>query len=76
MVGVGVDDSPLDEWHDGFLVEVIKHSVGVWLAGIIVFASAASNIGLFMADMSTDCYRIMGMAERGMLPAFLAKKSK
>lgn len=76
IVGIGADRGPIDDWHDGYLVEVAKHSVGVWLAGMIVFGAAASNIGLFMAEMSTDSYRVMGMAELGMLPAFLTKKSR
>jgi amino acid transporter len=35
-----------------------------------------SNMGMFVAEMSSDSYQLLGMAERGMLPAFFAKRSR
>lgn len=49
---------------------------GKWLVAWIVMASAASSVGMFEAEMSADSFQIMGMAERGFLPSFLAKRSK
>ena len=34
-----------------------------------------SNMGMFLAEMSSDSYQLLGMVERGMLPNFFAKRS-
>lgn len=49
---------------------------GNWLAWWIVLAAAASQIGQFQAEMSSDSYQLQGMAERGFLPKALASRSK
>ncbi|KAH0457185.1 hypothetical protein IEQ34_015092 [Dendrobium chrysotoxum] len=41
---------------------------GVWLRWWVQVASALSNMGMFVAEISSDSYQIMGMAARGMLP--------
>ncbi|KAL2544145.1 putative polyamine transporter [Forsythia ovata] len=35
-----------------------------------------SNMGMFVAEMSSDSFQLLGMAERGMLPEFFAKRSR
>ena len=42
----------------------------------MVAAAAVSQIGQFEAEMSSDSFQLLGMAERGFLPAALAKRSK
>ena len=42
----------------------------------IILAAAASQIGLYEAEMSSDSYQIFGMAERGMLPKCFGMKSR
>lgn len=49
---------------------------GNWLAWWIVLAAAASQIGQFQAEMSSDSYQLQGMAERGFLPKALARRSR
>jgi amino acid transporter len=49
---------------------------GNWLAWWVVLAAAASQIGQFQAEMSSDSYQLQGMAERGFLPKCLARRSK
>ena len=39
-------------------------------------AAAVSQIGQFEAEMSSDAFQLLGMAERGFLPAALAKRSR
>lgn len=39
-------------------------------------AAAASQIGQFQAEMSSDSYQLQGMAERGFLPKSLARRSR
>ena len=49
---------------------------GDWLSWWVVAAAAVSQIGQFEAEMSSDSFQLLGMAERGFLPAALAKRSK
>lgn len=49
---------------------------GNWLAWWMVLAAAASQIGQFQAEMSSDSYQLQGMAERGFLPKALARRSR
>ncbi|KAK2974301.1 hypothetical protein RJ640_026862 [Escallonia rubra] len=69
---------PLDRkrWTDGYLSDVAKLLGGVWLRSWVQGASALSNMGMFVAEMSSDSFQLLGMAERGMLPAFFAKRSR
>ncbi|KAJ6853847.1 putative polyamine transporter [Iris pallida] len=39
-------------------------------------AAAFSNMGMFVTEMSSDSYQLLGMAERGMLPEFFATRSR
>ena len=49
---------------------------GHWLSWWMVAAAAISQIGQFEAEMSSDSFQLLGMAERGFLPKALAKRSK
>jgi amino acid transporter len=75
LVALGSTDVAPSEWVDGYMATVVTETVGPWLGQWMVFAAALSNIGLFQAELSTDAYRLMGMAERGYLPQFLATRS-
>ena len=48
---------------------------GSWLGWWMVAAAAASQVGQFEAEMSSDSFLLLGMAERGFLPAALARRS-
>lgn len=49
---------------------------GHWLSWWMVAAAAVSQIGQFEAEMSSDSFQLLGMAERGFLPRGLARRSK
>ncbi|KAG2262658.1 hypothetical protein Bca52824_069737 [Brassica carinata] len=49
---------------------------GGWLGWWILAAAAASNMGMFLAEMSSDSFQLLGMAERGMLPEVFARRSR
>ena len=49
---------------------------GHWLSWWMVAAAAISQIGQFEAEMSSDSFQLLGMAERGFLPKALGKRSK
>ncbi|KAE8694941.1 Polyamine transporter RMV1 [Hibiscus syriacus] len=40
----------------------------------LLVAAAMSNMGMFVAEMSSDSFQLLGMAERGMLPEFFSKR--
>ncbi|THU72350.1 hypothetical protein C4D60_Mb04t11170 [Musa balbisiana] len=74
----GTGGIPLDRelWTDGYFSDVAKILAGVWLRWWVQGASALSNMGMFVAEMSSDSYQLLGMAERGMLPEFFGKRSR
>jgi amino acid transporter len=63
-------------WSDGYFSDIAKILGGFWLHSWIQAAAALSNMGNFVTEMSSDSYQLLGMAERGMLPEFFAKRSR
>ncbi|KAK6117035.1 hypothetical protein DH2020_049279 [Rehmannia glutinosa] len=62
----GTGAIPLDRelWTDGYFSDVAKLLGGVWLRWWIQGAAAMSNMGMFVAEMSSDSFQLLGMAER------------
>ncbi|XP_023768767.1 probable polyamine transporter At1g31830 isoform X2 [Lactuca sativa] len=65
-----------DQWTDGYFSDVAMMVGGVWLRWWIQAGAAMSNMGMFVTEMSSDSFQLLGMAERGMLPEFFAKRSR
>ncbi|KAJ4715943.1 Amino acid/polyamine transporter [Melia azedarach] len=76
LIGTGAVPVDRELWSDGYFSDIAKLVGGVWLRSWIQGASAVSNMGMFLAEMSSDSFQLLGMAERGMLPAFFAKRSR
>lgn len=76
LVGTGAIPLERDLWTDGYFSDIAKILGGVWLRWWIQAAAAMSNMGMFVAEMSSDSFQLLGMAERGMLPEFFAKRSR
>ncbi|XVF67974.1 hypothetical protein PTKIN_Ptkin10aG0165100 [Pterospermum kingtungense] len=74
---IGTGSIPLDRelWTDGYFSDIAKMLGGVWLLTWIQAAAALSNMGMFLAEMSSDSFQLEGMASRGMLPELFAKRS-
>eukprot|EP00879_Flechtneria_rotunda_P007417 GHRR01007781.1.p1 GENE.GHRR01007781.1~~GHRR01007781.1.p1 ORF type:complete len:454 (+),score=154.91 GHRR01007781.1:1207-2568(+) len=72
-LGVSIDTA---DWQLGYYGKVAQQVGGNWLAWWIVLAAAASQVGQFQAEMSSDSYQLQGMAERGFLPKALARRSR
>ncbi|KAK8952474.1 putative polyamine transporter [Platanthera zijinensis] len=74
----GTGSIPLERelWTDGYFSDIAKILGGMWLTLWLQAASALSNMGMFVAEMSSDSYQLLGMAEKGMLPEFFAKRSQ
>ena len=76
LIAIGSSDSDQADWTDGYMAAVNAEVVGPWLGAWTVFAAAISNIGLFQAELSSDAFQLMGMADRGYLPKVFRKRSK
>ncbi|KAI3828545.1 hypothetical protein L1987_02646 [Smallanthus sonchifolius] len=75
LVGTGAVPLHRDLWTDGYFSEIAKIVGGVWLRWWVQAGAAMSNMGMFVTEMSSDSFQLLGMAERGMLPEFFAKRS-
>ncbi|GMH09149.1 hypothetical protein Nepgr_010989 [Nepenthes gracilis] len=76
LVGTGAVQLNRQLWTDGYFAEVAKLIGGAWLSLWIQGAAAMSNMGMFVAEMSSDSFQLLGMAERGMLPELFGKRSR
>jgi amino acid transporter len=75
LVALGASDAKQSDWVDGYLATAASEIVGPWLGGWTVFAAGISNIALYQAELSTEAYQLMGMAERGYVPSLFAHRS-
>ncbi|XP_020581989.1 probable polyamine transporter At1g31830 isoform X1 [Phalaenopsis equestris] len=76
LTGTGAIPVDRELWVDGYFSDIAKILGGVWLSWWLQGASALSNMGMFVAEMSSDSYQLLGMAERGMLPEFFGRRSR
>ncbi|XP_072985466.1 probable polyamine transporter At1g31830 [Typha latifolia] len=76
LAGTGAIPLERELWTDGYFSDIAKILGGVWLMVWVQAASALSNMGMFVAEMSSDSYQLLGMAEHGMLPEFFSKRSR
>jgi len=76
LMAVGATDYSQAEWVDGHLGAVAVEIGGKWLGAWTIFAAGISNLALFEAEMSSDAFQLMGMAERGYLPKIFQTRSK
>ncbi|CAM8880727.1 unnamed protein product [Rhodiola kirilowii] len=76
LVGIGAIPLQRELWTDGYFTVIARMIGGAWLGWCMQAASAMSNMGMFVAEMSSDSFQLLGMAERGFLPDFFAKRSQ
>jgi amino acid transporter len=76
LVALGASDAKQSDWVDGYLATAASQIVGPWLGAWTVFAAGISNIALYQAELSTESFQLMGMAERGYVPSIFAKRSR
>ena len=75
---IGTSFVPINDelWTKGYFSEIAKILRGNSLRWWIHAASAMSNMGMFLAEMSNDSFLLLCMAERGMLLEFFGKRSR
>ncbi|KAG7348063.1 ethanolamine transporter [Nitzschia inconspicua] len=76
LIAIGAGDSEQSDWTNGYLAAVNAEIVGPWLGAWTVFAAGISNIAMFQAELSSDAFQLMGMADRGHLPKIFSKRSR
>eukprot|EP01018_Ginkgo_biloba_P008375 Gb_04957 [translate_table: standard] len=75
LSAIGSIEVVRENWDDGYFADVAKILGGVWLRWWMEAAAALSNMGMFEAEMSSDSFQLLGMGERGLLPAVFAVRS-
>uniref|UniRef100_A0A1J3HJI6 Putative polyamine transporter n=1 Tax=Noccaea caerulescens TaxID=107243 RepID=A0A1J3HJI6_NOCCA len=75
LSGTGAIPLNRELWKDGYLAEVAGIIGGGWLRVWVQVAAATSNMGMFLAEMSSDSFQLLGMAEIGMVPELFATRS-
>ncbi|XP_028755986.1 probable polyamine transporter At1g31830 isoform X2 [Neltuma alba] len=76
LIGTGAVPLKRSLWTDGYFTDIAKIIGGVWLSYWLQAAAAMANMGMFVAEMSSDSFQLLGMAERGMLPECFSKRSQ
>ncbi|XP_020207558.1 probable polyamine transporter At1g31830 [Cajanus cajan] len=76
LIGTGAVPLNRELWSDGYFSDIANIVGGVWLRLWLQAAAAMSNMGMFVTEMSSDSFQLLGMAERGMLPEFFGKRSR
>ncbi|XP_019445223.1 PREDICTED: probable polyamine transporter At1g31830 isoform X2 [Lupinus angustifolius] len=76
LIGTGAVPLNRELWTDGYFSDIAMIVGGAWLRWWLQAAAAMSNMGSFVAEMSSDSFQLLGMAERGMLPEFFSKRSR
>jgi amino acid transporter len=76
LVGTGASSADSTEWTDGYFVQLSTTIAGPWLGLWMICASALTNIGMFVSEMSSDAWMISGMAERGLIPKVFGARNR
>uniref|UniRef100_A0A0D6R609 Amino acid permease/ SLC12A domain-containing protein n=1 Tax=Araucaria cunninghamii TaxID=56994 RepID=A0A0D6R609_ARACU len=76
LAGTGAVELDRSQWEDGYFAVIAKMVGGVWLRWWMEAAAAVSNMGMFEAEMSSDSFQLLGMAQRGMLPEVFGIRSR
>jgi amino acid transporter len=76
LIIIGASDAPQSAWEDGYIATAMTEIVGPWLGAWTVLAAGVTNIALFQAEMATDSFQIMGMADRGYVPKIFSTRSR
>ena len=75
LAGTGAVDVVRSEWEDGFFAILALRLGGKWLQWWMELGATLSCFGLFAAQMSSSSFQVLGMADMGILPAFLSIRS-
>ncbi|MCO5550065.1 hypothetical protein L7F22_003544 [Adiantum nelumboides] len=75
LAGIGAFEVVRSEWDTGFYSLLARRLGGRWLQWWMELGAILSCAGLFAAQMSSSSFQVLGMADMGILPAFLSSRS-
>lgn len=75
LVGTAITSS-VQDWDVGFYAHAAQVVGGPALGIAILVSATVAQVGMFEAEMSSDSYQVLGMAERGYLPRRFASRSR
>jgi amino acid transporter len=73
-VAAGVDKPPWWSWESGSFAVIADRVGGHWLGAWVLVASVAGCLGLYVSEMFTDSWQLLGMAECGLAPRIFARR--
>eukprot|EP00249_Psilotum_nudum_P021011 c27933_g1_i1 orf=209-1672(-) len=76
LAGTGAFEVVRSNWDNGYLAVLAGQLGSVWLKSWVEAGAILSCVGLFVAQMSSSSFQILGMAEIGSLPAFANYRSR
>ena len=69
LTAAGGNTFATSHWNDAMYAELGGKVGGDWLKAWIVISITIACVGMYEADLSAGAYQLLGMAERGMIPA-------
>ncbi|GLJ12861.1 hypothetical protein SUGI_0199380 [Cryptomeria japonica] len=75
MAATGALELKRGFWTDGYLADAAGLIAGSWLKYWVELGAVLSTVGLFEAQLSSASFQLLGMAEIGLLPSAMAKRS-
>lgn len=75
LVGTGAFEVVSSEWVDGYYAVLAERLGGLWLQWWMEIAATLSCVGLFIAQMSSSSFQLLGMADMGILPSVFSFRS-
>ena len=76
LILTGATDYTQSEWVDGHIGAAAIDIGGTWLGAWVLLGAGVSSLGQFEAEMSSDSFMLLGMADRGYLPKVYKQRSK
>ncbi|OQR99330.1 Amino Acid-Polyamine-Organocation (APC) Family [Thraustotheca clavata] len=71
----GVNEPPYTTWSDGSYPVIAQAIGGAGLATWIALSNTASSFGLYVAETTSNGYRLAGMADMNLAPRFFAQRT-
>ncbi|KAI6670839.1 hypothetical protein NL676_005724 [Syzygium grande] len=64
------------QWENGFMADAAEIIAGKWLKIWLEIGAVLSVIGMYEAQLSSNAFQLLGMADLGILPRVFAARSK
>eukprot|EP00300_Choanocystis_sp_HF-7_P031097 c40193_g1_i1.p1 GENE.c40193_g1_i1~~c40193_g1_i1.p1 ORF type:complete len:527 (+),score=114.62 c40193_g1_i1:111-1691(+) len=75
-IAVASDSPPWQTWADGDFTKIGQAIGGRSLGFAMAVCAVLASLGQFVAELFEDSFQLMGMAQTGVMPRFLARRSR